>query len=111
MRVYSKRLYNLIQANGCFETIIKNEIKIIEFLTAHIKEQIGVTLELDDNFTGIRNHKGKPYFNAILAERIFDSVDCRKLVRIAGKHNGITAVEPNGSNRIAIFFNPEKVLI
>lgn len=90
---------------------MENEIKTIEFLTAHIKEQIGVTLELDDNFTGIRNHKGKPYFNAILNVRIFDSMDYPKLVRIANAHNVIAAVEPNGSNRIAIFFNPEKVLV
>ena len=81
---------------------MKNQDYINETLEM-IKEQIGLELQLCDRFTGVQYHAGKPYFNVILDKRTSESADFVKLERFSEKYKTIK-VEPNGINRIAIYF-------
>lgn len=67
-----------------------------------IKTQIGLNLELDDYFSGIKKHKGKPYFNVVLKQRVSESDEYVKLESFAHKYK-LIKVEPNGLRRVAIF--------
>ncbi len=69
-----------------------------------IKEQTGLELELCDYFTGIKEHNGRKYFNAILSQRTSEEKEYDKLKRFADKYKHIL-VEPNGLKRVAIFQN------
>jgi hypothetical protein len=67
-----------------------------------IKEQTGLSLELCPDFTGIKQDKGKKYFNVVLKERTSQSKEFDKLEKFAKKHKLID-IEPNGLRRVAIF--------
>lgn len=68
-----------------------------------IKIQIGIELMLCDYFTGIRKHNGKEYFNVILKRQVWMSEEYPKLLNLCEK-GVISRVEPNGVNRLSIFF-------
>lgn len=76
--------------------------KTINSTLALIKQQIGVTLELCDCFTGVKTRNKKRYFNAILKDRVAESKDFDALKRIENKIG--LQIEPNGVRRIAIYF-------
>ena len=76
----------------------------IETLQTFIKKQAGIELEPCDYFTGLQKHKGKKYYNFLLNEKVSESQDFLRLQRIAQNGNLIHAVEPNGVNRVAVFF-------
>ena len=70
----------------------------------HIEEQIGLKLQLCDYFTGIRESNGDKYLNVILPKRTSEAKEYTQLVRFSDRFKTIR-VEPNGLNRVAIFFN------
>jgi hypothetical protein len=76
--------------------------KITETLTL-IEEQTGLRLDLCSHFTGIHYFNDKPYFNAVLKNKISESVDYDKLKRWSEKHKTLQ-IQNNGLKRIAIFF-------
>lgn len=78
----------------------QTEKNILDF----IKEQIGLELNLCDYFMGIKEHNGQKYFNVILSQRTSESQDFYKLKRFAEQYK-LIKVEPNGLNRVAVFFN------
>ena len=67
-----------------------------------IKEQTGLDLKLCPDFTGIKEHNGRKYFNVILSQRTSESKEYDKLKRFADKYK-LILVEPNGLTRVAIF--------
>lgn len=69
-----------------------------------IKEQTGVELVLCDHFTGIKTHRGRKYFNALLKEKVSESLDFDILLRYCAKYKDLY-IEQNGVERIAIFFD------
>jgi len=69
---------------------------------SYIKDQIGLDLELCDKFTEIKTFNGKPYFNVLLNDRVFESNQMTALERLASKSNVISEIQPNGVNRVAI---------
>lgn len=77
-------------------------MEIIQKTLDLIKKQIGIDLDLCEDFPGIKEHFGLKYFNVILNERLSDSNDFEKLVRFSNKYN-IIRVEPNGLKRVSIF--------
>lgn len=68
-----------------------------------IKEQIGLELQLCNYFAGVMELGGKSYFNVVLNQRVSESSEFTALIRFADKYKTI-GVEPNGINRVAIFF-------
>lgn len=68
-----------------------------------IKEQTGLKLKLCDFFTGKNQLDGRQYFNVILKKRTSESEEYIKLLAFSKKYKTIK-VEPNGLNRVAIFF-------
>ena len=80
-------------------TINKSEV------LAYIKDQIGISLELCDYFTEIKDFNGKPYFNVILNDRVSESRQFAKLERLAIQSNVISEIQPNGVCRVAIVCN------
>lgn len=90
--------FQIIQENGMKPN---DKIKIVlEF----IKSQIGLTLTPDSDFSGIKKHRGKQYFNVILKQRVSESDEFNRLDRFC-KTNGLLKIEPNGVNRVSIFFD------
>jgi hypothetical protein len=81
----------------------KSLISIHETLEL-IKNQTGLELELCDNFTGLKEHKGRKYFNVSLPQRTSESKEYDTLKRFASKYKSIS-VEPNGLKRVAVFQN------
>ncbi len=73
-----------------------------------IKTQIGVELELDDYFTGLKYHKGKPYFNVKINDPVSESKIYTQLDSFSKKY-GLISIEPNGNKRIAVFPNTAKI--
>lgn len=70
-----------------------------------IKEHTGVSLDLCDHFVGVRDFRGRKYFNAVLLDqRVSESQDFVKLQKFASKYKLIN-FEPAGFKRIAIFIN------
>lgn len=67
-----------------------------------INKQIGLKLELDYYFTGLKSHRGEKYFNVMLSDRVFCSRDYAMLESFSSKYN-LIKVEPNGLKRVAIF--------
>ena len=76
----------------------------IETLQTFIKAQTGIELQPCDYFTGLQEHKNKKYYNFLLNERVSESQDFLRLQRIAQNSKLVRAVEPNGVNRVAVFF-------
>lgn len=85
---------------------MKNDI-ILKTLNL-IEAQTGLKLTLCDYFTGICTHNEEDYFNVVLPKKISESMEYDTLLRFANKYN-IIRVEPNGVNRLAIFFNEDKI--
>lgn len=81
-----------------------NDNEIIQKILKFIKTQIGLSLTADTYFTGIKRHNRKKYFNAELPGRVSESDEYALLERFAKKIK-IISVEPNGVNRVAIFFD------
>lgn len=75
---------------------MKNVLKII-------KKQTGISLNPCDHFEGIHSNNGERYFNVLLSERVSESKVFTDLERFSDKY-GMIRVEPNGINRVAIFF-------
>ncbi len=69
-----------------------------------LKEQTGVELTLCDYFTGVKTRKGKKYFNALLKQRVSESIDFDILLRYCNRYKEVK-IEQNGLYRIAIFFD------
>lgn len=67
-----------------------------------IKDQTGLNLKLCPDFKGIKQHRGKKYFNVVLKDRTSESKEFDKLKKFANKYKLID-VEPNGLTRVAIF--------
>ena len=81
------------------------ETRVIAKTLVIIKKFCGLSLESCDHFTGIHNHTGRKYFNAILNERCdVYSKELRVLERLVQK-GIISKIETNGLKRVAIFFN------
>lgn len=76
---------------------------LIESTLILIKELTGLSLTLCDYFKGIKkNANGEKYFNIELKERISESKEYTKLLRVAERYN-VIKVAPNGLSRVAIF--------
>lgn len=75
----------------------------IEKLQAYIKEQVGLTLEPCDFFSGENVHKGETYFNLLVKDRFAESQEVSKLERLSRTSSIISRIEPNGLHRVAIF--------
>lgn len=75
----------------------------VEKLQSHIQEQIGLTLEPCDYFTGAQTHNGETYFNFLVNDRYAESQDVLRLERLAKISSIISRIEPNGLNRVAVF--------
>lgn len=88
--------------------VIKEELKKpedeIQKVLDFIKSQIGLKLTPDSDFSGIKMHNGKKYFNVILNQRTSESDEFNLLDRFA-KKGKLLKVEPNGLDRVAIFFD------
>jgi|TARA_R110000823_G_scaffold286867_1_gene405186 hypothetical protein len=77
------------------KAIIKNTLN-------HIKEQTGIVLKPCDHFTGLKEHKGKIYFNAVMKERIqIFNKEYNQLLSFSEKYKTVK-IEKNGVKRIAI---------
>lgn len=81
-----------------------NPNQTIEKVLKTIKLQIGLDLTLDTHFSGLFTHKGQKYFNVELQQPVSESKEYDLLEKFANKTK-LIRVEPNGSKRIAIFFN------
>lgn len=77
---------------------------LIEEIQAYIKKQIGLDLEPCDYFTGLKRHKGETYYNFQIIERYSESHEVLMLERLASNSGIVYRVEPNGTNRVAIYF-------
>ncbi len=73
-----------------------------------IKEHTGLDLPLCGFFTGVRERNGDKFFNVILKERIYMSLEYEQLERFANKYK-LIRVAPNGVHRVAIY--PNSLLI
>jgi hypothetical protein len=71
----------------------------------HIKEQIGYSFSLCEDFPGIKEYNGKPYFNIILKDPISESIEYTHLERLIESSRFICGIEPNGVCRVAIICN------
>lgn len=87
-----------------YHTIKEKEMTRVAETLEMIKEQTGLELQLCDYFTGVKELGGRQYFNVVLNHRVSESQEFIALTRWAGKYQTIS-VEPNGVNRVAIFFN------
>lgn len=76
-----------------------------EKVLLHIKEQIGISFELCDYFTGVKQFNGRPYFNIILNERVSESQQMVHLERLTKVSSLIHEIQPNGIERVAIVCN------
>lgn len=87
-----------------------NNDELIQKIIKFIKSQIGLSLiqDKDTYFTGIKKHNGRKYFNVELPVRVSESNEYDLLERFANKFK-LISVEPNGVNRVAIFFD-DKIL-
>ena len=83
------------EINESVDTIIYKTINMI-------KTQIGLELKLDNHFSGLQKHKGKPYFNVVFPQRTSESDEYSRLESFA-KRSKLIDVLPNGMNRAAIF--------
>ena len=80
-------------------------IDSIETALLIIKEQTGLELKADDYFNGfIVSSKEELYFNIMLKKRTSESLEFTKLKRFSENCTWINRIEPNGLNRVAIFF-------
>ena len=61
----------------------------------------GIKLEADPYFTGIKTHRGDPYFCLHLGERTFQSQKFNQLLRLSEQF-GKFIVEPSGMERVVI---------
>lgn len=75
----------------------------IEVTLAEIKKASGLQLVPCDYFKGIQTHNNKNYFNVILKDRVSESSVYSRLLNLI-KYGLISSVEPNGLNRLAIYF-------
>lgn len=75
----------------------------VEKLQTYFQEQIGLTLEPCDYFSGAQIHKGETYFNFLVKDRYAESQEVLRLERLAQSSSVISRIEPNGLNRVAIF--------
>lgn len=75
----------------------------IESIINLLKDQTGVVVEKCESFPGIFFNGGR-YFNVVLKERVSESRDYTKLCEFCMKYGTTLKIEPNGLNRIAIFF-------
>ena len=69
-----------------------------------IQEQTGLTLNVCPQFPEVYTHNGRSYFNVILKERCTDSLEFDILNSYA-ERSGLISVQPNGVNRVAVFFD------
>lgn len=75
----------------------------IQKVLVMIKEQSGMDLILCDHFAGVRGGNRNEYFNVILKDSLWKSLEYAKLTRLVNK--GILfKIKPNGVNRVAIYF-------
>lgn len=82
--------------------IIEN--RLISEKISLIEKFCGLSLKPCDYFTGVRSIAGRKYFNCILRERCcIHSSELQTLERLVQK-GVISHVEPNGLNRVAVFF-------
>ena len=79
-------------------------MKTVQDIIADIKNVIGVDLKPCDYFTGIRTNQLSRFFNIVTDRPVWDCKEYDLLLRASKKHDFIKRVEPNGTNRIAIFF-------
>ena len=75
---------------------------MIKKILKKIKDQTGLTLKLDDHFTGVREYKGEKYFNVKLKQACSESKEFNILENFSNEYGSIR-VEPNGYKRVAIF--------
>ena len=85
-----------------FASTIKTNIDMINATLNAIKENTGLTLKLDNYFTGLRICPTGTYFNVELSERLYLSKEYVILQRFANKYKTIR-LEPCGYKRLSIF--------
>jgi len=73
----------------------------------HIEDQTGLGLAACDHFNAVYDHRGAKYFNVSLPSRVSESLAYSQLERLAYYSPIVTKVEPNGINRLAVYFNEE----
>jgi len=95
---------DLDAASDMFDKLVsERKVKVmIQETIQSIKEQTGLELRLCDHFTGIRTGPTGSYFNVVLKERVAESAEYVRLDTFARRYKTIR-IEPNGSNRVAIF--------
>lgn len=78
-------------------------MKTISEVLDYLKKQIGIDLKPCEHFKGIQTYNGRKYFNVVLSERISESKEFEKLKRFEKKYKILT-FEPNGVDRVSVFF-------
>jgi hypothetical protein len=81
------------------------EGEIINQVLTHIKDQIGIELELDEYFSGLQTYKKETFFNVELEKPTFQSHEADKLRVLATQSRLITDIRVNGYKRLAVFFD------
>lgn len=77
----------------------------VKEIQEYIANYAGINLEPCEDFSGLNKHRGETYYNFLLKERVSESQEFFLLQRIASNTNLIYRVEPNGLNRVAVFFH------
>jgi hypothetical protein len=101
-RRFKNTTFGVFVVNFYFLTFVENQNDMIAETLELIKHHTGLQLELCDYFTGVQKSYHGNYFNVILKDPLFTSLEHTILERFADQY-GLIQVEPNGYKRLAIF--------
>lgn len=74
-------------------------------LQDYLIKHAGLNLETCKDFSGLQKHRGETYYNFLLNEKVSESREFFQLERLVSDSNIVYRVEPNGLNRVAVFFH------
>ena len=79
------------------------DAKTIASALAHIKEQCGLSLKVDEHFKDVYSAGGGRCFHVDIEERTWSSNQMAVLERLAQTSSVVKKVEVSGHSRVAIF--------
>lgn len=68
----------------------------------HIKEQTGISFDLCQDFPDVNLFNGRPYFNILLKNAVYEGRDYLALERLVNTSSIIYEIQPNGLDRVAV---------
>ena len=86
------------EINESVDTIIYKTINMI-------KTQIGLELKLDNHFSGLQKHKGKPYFNVVFPQRTSESDEYSRFTKWHESCGNISIINLIEFLYLSIIFN------